>query len=233
MKSGSSLRRDAVCRMAIAWLLVCGQAGADGLPAAAANGTTEGRCASASKSPTLKAIRAISLPESAWLAAAPVKVDLHFRVDASGHPVDVVTETSTVDEAHRATFEHSVDETFGTFLFCAPVLYTTDAKWRASLLFSPMGKRSETEDHRFYMQLFVPAYIGFERFGHHVGRVVVRGLYGSDGRARSVSIVDGSGDQLLDDKSFDAMATAQLVFPEGKAPWTDPISVVRPFLYRH
>jgi TonB family protein len=193
--------------------------------------TLSSTCLSTLKSPKVITTSPAVLPDDIWDSRPVLKALVSFRIDEVGVPTSVLATVTGLDADGKSTFERDLVEVFKRYRFCPRGDFSTTVNWTAQLLFSPIAREAEPQGIAVYVQSFVPNYVGLERFGHHSGRNVVRGVYGADGRPRSVEIVTSSGDRVLDDKSLDAMASAQLVFRNGATP-TAPIHLERPFVYR-
>jgi hypothetical protein len=186
-------------------------------------------CPATVTSPKPIAVAPVVLPTSVWEKKPTVKARVHFRIDESGHPVDVKADIIGKEDDYTPALAQAIGDAFVRNRYCRPVNFSTDSSWAANLLFSP-GPQLKGVDG-VYIQSFVSSFVGFEKFGHHSGAVVVRAVYGTDGRPRKVEIVTGSGDKVIDDKSLDMMASAQLLFQNGVAP-QNPIVVIRPINFQ-
>jgi TonB family protein len=187
-------------------------------------------CVATLKSPKLLATSPVALPDAVWNNQSLVRALVSFRLDRTGHPTNVLATAAGLEKEAKPLFERAVVDAFKRYVFCPAGDFSTTLSWTARLLFSPAPAQRDDEDIGLYLQSFVPGYVGVERLEQRSGRVVVRGVYGTDGRPRSVEVVESSGDKVLDDQSLDAMASARILFRDGAAP-SRPVRIERPFTY--
>ena len=179
----------------------------------AAEATSAPACTTELTTPRIAVTSPAALPAVAWDHQGSWSAEVTFRIDESGAPYQIRVKQSGVEDQADA-FEKATLDAFGLYRFCLPANFSTRTPWRASLMFS-RAKVADAAGGVMFVQQFVPFYTSKDLNDDRQGNVKVRGTFGQDGRAIDVAVIETSGDQVLEAKTLNSMATNQLIFREG------------------
>ena len=185
-------------------------------------------CAAQIKIPQIVATSPAVFPDAVWDRKDAWEAQMRFRLDDAGVPYAVHAtvrggrDSDALEKAAIAALERH--------RFCRPVDLSTQTDWLARFRFFAAPVPEKVGSGEMIIQLFLPAYSRADVSAGRGGTNRVQGTFGQDGRPMSVRLSATSGDDVLDRKSLEAMASYQLVFRPGTV-LTKPVTFEQPYTY--